>query len=254
MARTIYYIREERNEISMEVLIFQIRGDFGHFRKYYTTSSPLTFAFPPPPTIKGMLAAVAGIDKTEYLSLFSQDNCSLAVALDGPVKKIRLALNHINTKGDYWVPVKKGAHEARTQIRTELLKDPSYTIYFAHKDKGLFNTLAQNIQEHKTVFTLSLGLSELLADFSFVGVCKFQLKQNITGEIYTVVPMSLIVPSGIIFEGEKKYFKEKIPVEMNRERVVERYEDVLFEAQGKPLKVRLKECWEGEDGRCITFF
>jgi CRISPR-associated protein Cas5h len=238
----------------MEVLVFQIKGDFGHFRKYYTTSSPLTFAFPPPPTVKGMLAAVAGIDKTEYLASFSHANCSLAVALDGPVKKMRLALNHINTKNDYWVPVKKGAHEARTQIRTELLKDPCYTIYVAHKDKELFNSLAQNIKEHKTVFTLSLGLSELLADFSFVGTFEFHQKQEVVKEVHTVIPMSLIAPSGIVFEGEKKYFKEKVPVEMTPERIVERYEEVLFEAQGKPLKVRLKECWEGEDGRCITFF
>ncbi|MDI3478645.1 MAG: CRISPR-associated protein Cas5h, partial [Thermoanaerobacterium sp.] len=33
----------------MKSLIFDIYGDFGHFKKYYTTSSPLTFSFPPPP-------------------------------------------------------------------------------------------------------------------------------------------------------------------------------------------------------------
>jgi len=150
--------------------------------------------------------------------------------------------------------VKKGTHEARTQIRTELLKDPSYTVYVAHKDKGLFNLLARNIKEHKAVFTLSLGLSELLADFSFVGTFEFSRRQEVVKEVHTVIPMSLVTPSGIVFEGEKKYFKEKVPAEITPERVVERYEEVLFEAQGKPIKVRVKECWEGEDGRCITFF
>ena len=52
----------------MKSLIFDIYGDFGHFKKYYTTSSPLTFSFPPPPTIKGMLGAIGGISKTEYLT------------------------------------------------------------------------------------------------------------------------------------------------------------------------------------------
>ncbi len=237
----------------MEVLVFQIKGDFGHFRKYYTTSSPLTFAFPPPPSIMGVLAAIAGIDKQEYLTLFSSAVCSVAIGIDSPVQKVRMGINHINTKGIYWIPIKKGTHEARTQIRTELLKNPCYTFYIAHKDKDLFSGLAHNIKEHKTVFTLSLGLSELLADFAFTGILKFHKNQNIRKEIHTVIPMKNIVVSGIVFERGKKYFKDKIPVEMTPERIVESYEDVLYESQGQPIEAQVKECWEGENGRCITF-
>ena len=47
----------------MKVLVFDIYGDLAHFRKFYTTSSPLTFPFPPPSTIKGMLGAIIGVDK-----------------------------------------------------------------------------------------------------------------------------------------------------------------------------------------------
>ena len=49
--------------------------------------------------------------------------------------KTRMGLNHINTKG--WVPNKKGNHEARTQIRTELVKDPVYRIYVTHQNEIL---------------------------------------------------------------------------------------------------------------------
>jgi len=38
----------------METLVFDVKGDLGHFRKFYTTSSPLTFSFPPPPTVRGI--------------------------------------------------------------------------------------------------------------------------------------------------------------------------------------------------------
>jgi len=53
----------------MKVLVFDIWGDYGHFRKFYTTTSPLTFSFPPPPTIAGILGAIYGTDKktNEYL-------------------------------------------------------------------------------------------------------------------------------------------------------------------------------------------
>jgi CRISPR-associated protein Cas5h len=32
---------------------------------------------------------------------------------------MRMGLNYINTKGDFWIPIKKGKHEPRTQIRID---------------------------------------------------------------------------------------------------------------------------------------
>ncbi|HHU69964.1 MAG TPA: type I-B CRISPR-associated protein Cas5 [Thermoanaerobacterales bacterium] len=238
----------------MKTLVFDIYGDFGHFKKFYTTSSPLTFAFPPPPTVRGMLGAIVGCDKSEYLDIFSHKICKIAVRILNPVKKTRMGLNHINTKGNYWVPIKKGSHEARTQIRTEFLKDPSYRLYVAHEDDETFNKLIRNIRQHKTVFTLSLGLSELLADFKYVDVLDFREIRDVEKKIVSVVPLNIVHKYGTTFEEGKKYFKEKIAVEMTPERIVERYEDILYEVQGKPIKARVKSCWEGENGDHIAFF
>lgn len=127
----------------MKTLVFDVFGDYGHFRKYYTTSSPLTFSFPPPPTVKGMLGAIAGIDKKEYLKVFSEENCKVAIRILNPIKKIRLGLNLINTKGNYWIPYKAKNHEARTQVKTEFVKDAAYRIYFMHKDNDLFEDIVE---------------------------------------------------------------------------------------------------------------
>jgi len=238
----------------MKVLAFDIYGDFGHFKKFYTTSSPLTFSFPPPPTVRGMLGAIVGADKTEYLDIFSHKSCRIAIRILSPVKKVRMGVNHINTKGNYWVPVKKGKHEARTQIRTEFLKDPAYRIYVSHNDESVFSKLVDHVKEHKTVYTLSLGLSELLADFKYVGLWEVTEGHSAEGEIATVIPMSAIEDYGIRFEEGKRYLKERVSVDMNQQRVVERYEDVLFEAQGKPIYARTKVYWEVENGERIVFF
>ncbi|SFP76437.1 type I-B CRISPR-associated protein Cas5b [Caldicoprobacter faecalis] len=238
----------------MKALVFDIYGDFGHFKKFYTTSSPLTFSFPPPPTVRGMLGAIAGVDKSEYLNVFSHKECRIAIRILSPIKKIRMGINHINTKGNYWIPVKKGTHEARTQIRTEFLKNPAYRIYVCHKDEGVFGRLVENVMEHKTVYTLSMGLSELLANFRYVGLWEVRECGNGEGEIATVIPMSAVEEYGIRFEEGKKYFKEKISVNMNQDRVVERYEDVIFEAQGKSIYARTKVYWEVENGERIVFF
>lgn len=54
----------------MQVLVFDIWGDYGHFSRFYTTTSPLTFSFPPPPTIARILGAIYGAGKNEYLNMF----------------------------------------------------------------------------------------------------------------------------------------------------------------------------------------
>ncbi|MBM7582843.1 CRISPR-associated protein Cas5h [Caldicoprobacter guelmensis] len=238
----------------MKVLVFDVFGDFGHFKKFYTTSSPLTFSFPPPPTVKGMLGAIIGADKSEYLNVFSSNNCKIAIRILLPVKKIRMGMNHINTKGNYWIPVKKKNHEARTQIRTEFLKNPAYRIYVYHNDRSIFDKLSEYVMMHKTVYTLSMGLSELLADFKYVGVWEAEEHHMGECEIVSVIPMNVVREYGIRFEEGKRYFKEKMAVDMKQDRIVERYEDVLFEAQGKSICAQTKVYWEVENGERIVFF
>jgi CRISPR-associated protein Cas5h len=62
-------------------LVVDVWSDYAHFRKPYTTSSPLTFAFPPRTALAGLVAAIVGLGKEEYLEHFTRDKASLAVAL-----------------------------------------------------------------------------------------------------------------------------------------------------------------------------
>lgn len=49
------------------ILVFDLWGDLGHFKKPYTTTSPLSYAFPPRPTVAGIISAIVGLKKEEYL-------------------------------------------------------------------------------------------------------------------------------------------------------------------------------------------
>lgn len=236
----------------MKVVVFDIWADYAHFRKFYTTSSPLTFCFPPPPTIYGILGAILGIGKNEYLEKFAKTK--VAIQIIKPIKKIRIGLNLINTKDNFWTLVKKKNHEPRTQILTEFVKEPHYRIFVSHNDENILDNLAENIKLHKTVYTISLGLSELLADFCFIGLWNVEEKQNSEFvDIATLIPFSLIQQNGIKIEPGRKYAKEKIPAEMIPGRIVTRYENVLFDIDGKPLKIKLKKFFEIENGTKIVF-
>ena len=238
----------------MNVVAFDIFGDFAHFRRFYTTSSPLTFSFPPPPTIAGILGAITGVDKKKYLDVFLSEKCKISARIVKPVKRIRIGLNYINTKDNYWIPIKRGSHEARTQIRAEFIKDPYYRIYISHDDKDVFSELTNRLSRHETCFSISLGLSELLADYNYVGILNLRETKDYEGEICSLIPVYSIRNSKIVFENGKKYFKDRVPIIMNSERKIEKYDDVIYEAQGNTIKAAVNECWETDDGEHITFF
>lgn len=239
----------------MKVLVFDLWGDYGHFRKFYTTSSPLTFSFPPPSTIAGILGAIFGAGKDEYLRLFAEEKSSIAIKIVNPVKKVRMGINLINTKGNYWVLYRNKYHEPRTPIRAEFLKKPYFRIYFTHEDEKMLLRLAQLVEEHKSIYTVSLGLSELLADFKFIGIYATEkILDRVAVEIDTPIVASNLTPNRFEIEPEKKYFKEKIPIIMNPERKIEKYDDVIFESQGKTIKAQLNTYYKLENGENIAFF
>jgi len=239
----------------MKVLVFDVWGDYGHFRKFYTTSSPLTFSFPPPSTIAGILGAIYGSGKDEYLKVFLCDKCKIALKIMNPVKKVRMGINLINTKGGYWTLYSNKYHEPRTQIKTEFLKDPYFRIYYAHEDEKIFERITDRLKEHKSMYTLSLGLSELLADFKYVGEYDSEAKSdNELLEFQIPVMETKLIKNGLEIESGKKYFKEKMPIKMNPERIVEKYDDVIFEPDGKTIKAKVKDYYRLENGENIIFF
>jgi CRISPR-associated protein Cas5h len=240
----------------MKTLVFDIWGDYGHFRKFYTTTSPLTFSFPPPPTIAGILGAIYGTGKDAYLKIFSSDKCQIAIRIINSVKKARMGLNLVETKGtNLKRPFSDRNLALRTQIRTEFVKDVCFRIYCIHNDQQIIKGLQQFLVGHKNIYTVSMGLSELLANFKYVGLFDTEkITNGKTAEIFTPIVVSNIVPGGLEIETGKKYFKEKIPLVMTPDRIVKNYEDVIFEPDGKSIKTKVYAYYKLENGENITFF
>lgn len=214
----------------MNVIVFDIWGDYGHFKKFHTTASPLTFSFPPPTAVIGIVAAILGIDKESYWDTFSLDNTRVAVRIIDPVKKIRIGINVIETKsaGPMLNHIKQ-----RSQIKYEYLKDAHFRIFFSHTDKVLMERLKSMLIAHKTVYTLSLGGAQMLAGFSYIG--EYVAQEIPVGEyvqVNSVLPLeeNLKTDSKVIkFEEKRQYTKEIVSTRMNSNRQVLDYKTVLFD-------------------------
>jgi len=235
----------------MKVLVFDVWGEYAHFRKYYTTTSPLTFSVPPRTAVCGLIAAIAGLGKDEYLKHFSKDRADIAVKIIAPIKKVRLSENLIDTKNAPMMSKIKN----RTQIRFELLKDAKFRIYLNHKETELFIKLADYLANHKCVYTPCLGLSEHIANFGFIGEFDCELKSETENsvQIDSVIPIRQGSNLKIDFQDGGEYFHETLPIEMEEDRTLREYCKVAFERNGAPISAKLDQYWLLENGERIVF-
>lgn len=219
----------------MEIIVFDIFGDYGHFRKYWTTTSPLTFSFIPPTALYGIIAAIIGIDKNEYLKIINYQTIKFSQRIINPINKTRMGINLINTKDN--IKINKDGNwfiKDRTQIRFEFLKNPHFRIYIQKIDENT-EKLETFLKENKNFYTISLGLSELIAKVKYIGT--LEASENITEnviDIHSIIPEEKI--KYIKFEEGKKYIKERVPLNITVERKILSFKDIVAEINADTIK------------------
>lgn len=220
-----------------KILTFEIFGDYGHFKKPYTTTSPLTFSFPPKPSLAGILGAIIGIEKNRVHSVLKDGEYEVGLRIVNPVSKTRIATNLVDTKKSFY------NIEVRNQIRFEVLKNPRYKIYFkANSGDAAKNMeiLFNNMRERKPYFTVSLGLSQMLCNFSMPEI----IDGKYIGEVIKNVEIDSVLIKNNDFELEysydhkspSEYFIARMPHVMTTERVVTKFSDFCFEPNAKKIK------------------
>lgn len=220
------------------VLVFDIWGDFAHFKRIETTTSPLTYPFPAGTTLSGIVAAMIGLERDSYYDMFSHRNFLFGIGILRPIKKTRVNLNFINTKYGFrlWDITRKG-NPPYTQVPLELVREPKYRIYLHLTTflKDVEEKLKTNLANHRTVYTPYLGISELIANFEFVGEFESEFVEvEKEEEIHSIISLD----SKIVAEEGKKYGRETIPLYMDGDRKVVEYAEVVYEMNANPLRIR----------------
>ena len=223
------------------VLVFDVYGEFGYFRVPYTTKSTLTYSFPPPPAIKGMLGAMLGLSRNEYLKVLS--DAHIGIRIKSSVKTMKMGVNIINTKGangkfdNTLIASRKSSPSARTQVFVEVLKRPAYRIYVKLQD-ALHAKLKRHLENHETYYSISLGVSEFLADFKYAG--EFEaVELDASTVVHSVIPEDCILRLAIK-DMDLKIWKEQVHVRMEQDRTVTLFQDVVFALEDSPLTGEFK--------------
>lgn len=233
--------------ISKTALIFDVSGEYGHFRKFNTTTSPLTYSIPTPSAIFGLLGAVLGIERedshnkiregTEHLrEVFSSKNASVAVRPLSEIKKVNIGFNLLDT----------GSYQSffnvtnRTQIEYEILKDPKFRIYL-NWDHRLKGELIERLKNKRFHFNPYLGISQMTSNIDFVGEMELvEISEKDYIDFNTAINLSEIQsvnsPIDIDYIKERVFQVETFPLDMQIDRTIKRYGEILVEMNGDSVR------------------
>lgn len=247
---------------SKNVLIFDVASEYGHFRKFNTTTSPLTYAIPTRPALLGLVGAVLGIEREisagkfkegniPLADLFSKEKAFVAVQILQPIQKVNIAFNLINTKTSFF------EIGQRTQIEFELLKNPSFRVFIHLEDKKIFDNLTERIKTNQSHFTPYLGLSQFTSTLSFVGVENAQqIAEESFLEIITAVNLNNTNTENPIkfnYNDEFKYTSDTMPVALRSDRVCIEYAEIVTETNGKSIVAQSKHIYSVNNYGNILF-
>ncbi len=244
----------------MEVLAVDIWGQYAHYKKIFATTSAVSYLVPPKTTLYGWLGAVLGLEKDNYLEHFSEGKCRLGIQLRPypGQDQVRLQVARVpyNLR-----PNLKAEVDNRKPTLMEFVRYPSYRLFVWHQDDTLKAELQARLQAHQPIYTPTLGLANLLANFAYVGT--FEARQHQEPEkpqrIASLIPRSVFEKFDIenldttTDDAHEIIEQSMYALEMDTERNVTRRDDILIERTGKPIPAFVKEHYRIADQNLMLF-
>lgn len=239
----------------MKILVFDIWGEYAHFKKIYATTSALSYVVPPKTSIYGYIGAILGLEKEDniYLNSFQNKQCLIGISVRSPIVMQRLGINLKAELG------RKKEGDPPKPTMMEFVHRPHYRLYVHHSDSTIYDALKLSIMEKRCVFTPTLGLANLVSNFKFVG--EYDTEKSIstkTIEIHSVIAKKQFLAfDSSIFEDTEQNFsiveQSMYALEMDTDRNVTERDDILLERKCNPILAQVKEYYTVNGENIILF-
>ncbi len=191
--------------------VFEVSAPIGMFRTPYTTTSSVSYPFPPPTAVAGMIGAILGIDHgaskhgTYALYWKEMKGTQIAIQIMNQVKFMRTGINFWNTKSRKL--------NDRTQIKHIFLKNPRFRIFV---QGSLENRLDHALKEGISHFPVYMGVAYAIAQCAYLG--RFQpFPSEDRTSIDSVIPLIGLAPD-IDMEKTKSLNQTLVPFKMDETR------------------------------------
>jgi len=228
----------------MKTLVFTVKGQFAHWRKWFTTTSALTYSFPPRTAIVGLIGATLGIQRDDVSSVFPMNMTRIAVCPMTRIIKDRLPQiwfqSPIRITGGRIADLDKASE--RFQANLEVIRYPYYRIVFWHKDQDLMNDLNGRLKGKQWFYPPYLGMLGFLADVEFEADDEAEEKNARNVELHSILPLSDRKGWSLEPSRSGNYIREeRIPLDVLSERLFRYLSVAYIESAAQPLQVKSED-------------
>ena len=164
--------------MSEKLLAFDIWGDYGYFRRGYTSTSTITYPFPSRTTIAGLISGIVGLEKDSYHDFFNENNSKIGLRILNPIKKMNINLNYINTKE--YNPLTIDYMPFYDYLDISLMEEAIHLFEGTHDFKGFASaSIDERKDTVKTIFQADMNILDGKVEFIFVGTAflKYQIRR-----------------------------------------------------------------------------
>jgi CRISPR-associated protein Cas5h len=244
-----------------QAIKFRLSGNYALFKKPFANNQPQSFIIPPKTAILGLIGAIMGWSKSEYIKILPFDKFGYAVKLlTSKIKKETVGINIMQGKSAKFTfnenpisnPPERGQ---RSPTRYEFIKDIEWEIFLMIEDLGIQNELFERLKSKKFVYNPSLGMQQLFAHIDDEKIVNVKLTKEPGDNIYTSFEKSFIK---FKINEPTAFYNELIPVFFKEDRSLPVTKEMTSFVGSYSINITNKEelqekLYADDDGRLYQF-
>ncbi|MFC7216293.1 type I-B CRISPR-associated protein Cas5b [Saliphagus sp. GCM10025334] len=252
---------DEDDTLPETCLSFELRGEWGHFRRVEGNIVKQTYRIIPRTTVAGLVAAVLGLERDSYYEAFGPEVSSIAVEAIEELRTINLPQNTLSTAKEHMTTMPSRGHarismpdptKLRQQHNYEVLVEPAYRVDLRLANDELRTRFRDHLRNGTAYYPPSLGLSEHLAEITYLGEFDVTPRERETTEVDSAV---LEAVDNVELAPETEIKVERSPAFMAADedgRTTTAFQSIAYATRTEPILVQNVETHE-VDGRRVMF-